>query len=192
MRPGILSSLLVCAFVAACGGQAASNAPATNRPQATAAVPVATAVPPEETDDDALPVTTGKGGTSIAHVEVGSGPLAGTYDATGEKLDCNLSSDASGATYQNLEFTDEFTGITIVVLDGGTAAPKISFQASFGPSILEQTYLEINTLDPSKPEGQATARLEDKGATIKWTVEGVTGEGVPIKASVECGPVDRR
>jgi hypothetical protein len=33
--------------------------------------------------------------------------------------------------------------------------------------------------------------MEDKGATIKWTVDGTTADGVAIKASIECGPVDR-
>ena len=132
------------------------------------------------------------GNTSIAHVEVGSGPQAGTYDATGPKIDCNTAKDGSGATYQDLTKTDGLSGLTFISGEGGATPAKIYFQAYFGEVSASQPILEISTLDPATAKGKATAQLEDKGATIKWTLDGSTADGVTIKATIECGPVDRR
>ena len=82
--------------------------------------------------------------------------------------------------------------MTFISGEGGATPAKIYFQAYFGEVSASQPILEISTLDPATAKGKATAQLEDKGATIKWTLDGSTADGVTIKATIECGPVDRR
>jgi len=132
-------------------------------------------------------------GTAIAHVEVASGPLAGTYDHTGVKVDCNMSGSGSGATNLNLEETDGFTGLTFISGETGANPGKFYFQVIFADpdlGILEQPALEINLLDAATATGSGTAQLEDKGGTIKWSVDGETADGIGLKGTIECGPVD--
>lgn len=130
---------------------------------------------------------------TVVHLEIQSGPLAGTYDATGEKSDCNTSSTGSGATYLDLDKTEGLTGLTFVSAEGGTTPGLFYFQALFGALGATQDFLEISALDPtSATGGSGTTQLEDKGATIKWTLNGMTADGVALVANIECGPVDRR
>lgn len=184
MRPAILTMSIVFAFLTGCGGQGAS----TTGPQATegpGGQPNATPTAP--------PVVPGGGSTSIAHVEVQGGPLAGTYDATGAKFDCNTAAGGSGATFLDMSAAEgKLSGLTFTSGEGGSNPAKFYFQALFGPVAMSQPVLEIMTLDPSNPRGSGTAQLEDKGATIKWTIDGTTADGVKVKATIECGPVDRR
>lgn len=184
MRPATL--ILCVALVAACGGQG----PAATGPQAPASQggqPQVTPIPPA--------VDPGGSGTAVAHVEVQGGPLAGTYDATSPKVDCNMSPGGSGATYSDTAKTKGFSGLTFVSGEGGASPAKLYFQANFADpaaGILQQPSLEIQTLEGVTPRGHGTAKLEDKGATIKWTIDGATADAVGIKATIECGPVDRR
>ena len=189
MRPGILISLLVCAFVAACGSPAATGAPGTAGTQPSSVSGQASPAPAQPTPTPPA-ANVGGAGTSIAHLEVASGPQAGTYDETGPKVDCNIASDGGGATFQDLAATEGLSGLTFIAGEGGASVTKVYFQAFFGA--IGGPYLEIVTLDPASKRGDATARLADKGNTIKWSIEGTTGEGVAIKATIECGPVDRR
>jgi hypothetical protein len=175
------AGLIMCALLAvgACGGGSAATAPATKAP-ATGGPAVATAPGGQ----------VGGTGTSVAHVEVKSGPQAGKYDATGAKVDCNMSSTGSGATYQDLTASG-LSGLTFASGVGGADPATFYFQALFGPFSLTQPTLEISTLVPTAPDGTGTAHLDDNGSTIKWTINGMTKDGVAITATIECGPVDR-
>lgn len=189
MRSGTLMLTALLALVAACGG----SSPSTGGPQATASPGTqaqATPNQPAATPND-QPTVNGAAGAVIAHLEVGGGPQAGTYDAQGEKLDCNVSAGASGATYLDLNKTSGLSDMTFVSGEGGTSPARFYFQALFGAMSASQPSLEIQTLDPASATGHGTAQLEDKGATIKWTIDGATADGTRIKASIECGPVNR-
>ena len=181
MRRSILILCAMTALVSACGGQGAAPA-GSQASVGQDATPVPPAAEP------------GGAGTAIAHVEVASGPLAGTYDHTGVKLDCNTSGSGSGATDLNLEETDGFKGLTFISAEAGANPAMFYFQALFADpdaGLLQQPALEINLLDPATASGSGTAQLEDKGGTIKWSVDGKTADGIGVKGSVECGPVDR-
>jgi hypothetical protein len=126
------------------------------------------------------------------HVVVASGPQAGTYDSTGVKSDCNISSTGSGATYIDVTKTDGVTGLTFSSGQGGASATQFYFDVLFGAVDIHQPVLEIDALDPTAPNGSGTATLADNGATIKWSIDGKTKDGVAITATIECGPVDRQ
>jgi hypothetical protein len=190
MRSGTLMLTVLAGLLAACGG----SSPATGGPQATATPGTqaqATPNQPAATPNN-QPTVNAVTGATIAHLEVGGGPQAGTYDATGEKLDCNVSSTGSGATYLDINKSTGLSGLTFSAGEGGANLTRFYFQASFGALTLSQVTLEIQTLVPGSEQGHGTAQMEDKGATIRWTIDGATADGVTIKASIECGPVDRR
>lgn len=128
---------------------------------------------------------------AVVHVVVGSGPQAGTYDSSGAKADCNISPNGSGATYVDLNKPDGVDSVVFTAGQGGPAPTSFYFQVLFAPFSLNQPTLEIDTLDPTSPKGSASVSVEDKGATIKWTIDGMTKDGVPVTATIECGPVDR-
>jgi hypothetical protein len=203
VRSLVLSATAL-ALVAACGGSpAASVAGPTTAPGQTAAptqpptgptiAPTTAASTPTAptTQETGTPPPVGGGGTTV-HVVVGSGPLAGTYDATGPKADCNVSPTGSGASYSDLTKTDGVDSLIFTSVGGGGANPtSFYFQVLFAPFSLNQDTLEIDTLVPSAPKGHATAFLEDDNTTIKWTINGSTKDDVPVMATIECGPVDR-
>ena len=188
-------SMVLLALVAACGGgsPAATSAP----PPATAAAPQAShAATPTQAPAGATPApvettpaVVGNAGV-VVHVVVGSGPHAGTYDSTGDKLDCKTGPSSSGATYEDPAKIDGVTGLTFAAAQGGTSPTQFFLQVLFGALTIHQDTAEIGTLDPSTPDGTGTATLEDKGATIKWTINGTTQDGVSLMATIECGPVD--
>ena len=180
--------LLLVWTVSACGGQAATGGPAST--QATPASAQPTSAPPQAT---VAPPSANAGGTgsSVAHVVVGGGPQAGTYDGTSPKVDCNLGATGSGATYQDLAKTNGMSGLTFIAGEGGASPTKLYIQLLFGPVTLQQPTLEIMTLDPASAKGSAKAQLEDTGGTINWTFDGRTADGVSVTGTVECGPVDR-
>ena len=186
MRSAIL--ILFVALVTACSSQTTAPGAATS-PQAPASQggqPQAT--PPASGD-------TGGAGSAVVHVEVVGGKLAGTYDATSAKFDCNISPGGSGATFLDTTKTKGLSGLDYASGQGGANPAKIYFQAQFGDptaAFLQQPALEIDTLVSGATKGHGTATLEDKGATIKWTIEGATADAIGIKATIECGPVDRR
>ena len=126
------------------------------------------------------------------HVVVGSGPQAGTYDSTGVKSDCNISSGGSGATYVDATKTDGVTGLSFSSVQGGASVTQFYFNVLFGPIDIHQPVLEIDLLDATAPSGSGTATLVDSGATLKWSIDGKTKDGVAITATIECGPVDRQ
>jgi len=187
MRSAIL--ILFVALVAACSGQTATGpATATPPPPASSDSGQPEATPPASGD-------TGGTGSAVVHVQVLGGKLAGTYDATSAKFDCNISPGGSGATFLDPTKTKGLSGLIYSSAEGGANPAKIYFQAQFADpaaALLQQPALEIDTLISGSAKGHGTATLEDKGATIKWTVEGATADGIGIKATIECGPVDRR
>jgi hypothetical protein len=189
MRKTSLTLFFSIAMLAACSsGGGATGSPGTGA-QATA---TDGSQPQDTTPTDTAGTGTAGTGTSVVHVEVTGGAQAGTYDSTGTKSDCNLSSSGGGATYEDTTKTDGVSGLVFSAIEGGTNPTKFYFQILFGAISAQQATLEISTLDAATPDGTATASLEDKGATLKWTIDGTTKDNVAIKATIECGPVDRR
>ena len=180
MRPGIPILLLLIALLAGCGSQG-SSATGTGQPAGSLQGGQSTPTPPPA----------GAGG-SVAHLEVLGGKLAGTYDSTGKKADCNWESNGSGADFVNIDATQGLNGLSFVSSEGGSNPGKFFFQALFAPFSLRQDTLEIDTSNPTKVLGSGKAQLDDKGATIRWTVDGMTADGTKMKGYIECGPVDRR
>jgi hypothetical protein len=168
--------------LAACGGSAAPTqqpGQATNQPgQPTPAGPTS-------------PPVIGGAGTSIVHLVVASGPLAGTYDKTGPKSDCNISPTGSGATFGDVSATEGLTSLIFTSIEGGASPAKFYFQVIFG-TYPDSQDLEVQIFDPATASGTGTAALQDNGATIKWTFNGTTADGIGVQATVECGPVDRQ
>ncbi len=182
MRRAILMLCVLFAAVAACGqGSSAtgSQAPASQggQPQATLSQSA---------------VDTGGSGTAVSHLEVQGGPQAGIYDATGPKSDCNISANGSGATYGDTAKTEGLSLLMFTSGEGGASPATFDFLVGFGATTMSQPVLEISTLAGTSAGGTGTAVLDDKGATIKWTIDGTTKDGATIKATIECGPVDRR
>lgn len=175
------AALSVLALVlAACGGTAA---PTTQPGQVQ---------PTTQPGQPTSPPVIGGAGTSVAHVVVASGPLAGTYDVTGIKYDCNISPSGSGATFLDLSLTEGLYTVTFSSVGGGANPTAFYFQALFGGVSSNDPGIEIQTLDPANPRGSGTAALQDNGATIKWSINGTSSDGIGVQATVECGPVDRR
>ncbi|MDQ6795834.1 MAG: hypothetical protein M3067_13655 [Chloroflexota bacterium] len=186
MRSAIL--ILCVGLVAACSGQ--TTAPGTG---SSSQAPASQGGQPQATPQAS--VAAGGSGTAIVHVEVLGGKLAGTYDATSAKYDCNNTPRGSGATYLDTTVTKGLSGVTFVTIVGGASPATFTFQADFADpaaGLLQQPSLVIDLIQPSSAKGHGTAKLEDKGATIKWTVDGATADGIGLKGSIECGPVDRR
>jgi hypothetical protein len=191
-------SVAAVAVLAACGGGSPA-APGTPRPAAsTGGSAQSAATGPSQaalTTPPPAPIASAPaaGGTgSVIHVVVGSGPQAGTYDASGLKSDCNIADDGSGASYSDMSKAEGVNTVVFTTASGGPAPKPFYFQVLFAPFSLNQAGLEISTLDQSAPRGSGTASLEDKGSTIKWTIDGKTADNVPVTATIECGPVDRR
>jgi hypothetical protein len=181
MRRAILMLCVLFATVAACGQGSSATGP--QAPASQGGQPQATPTPT---------VGAGGSGTAVSHLEVQGGPQAGSYDATGPKSDCNMSATGSGATYGDTAKTEGLSLLMFSSGEGGASPAKFYFLVGFGATIMSQPVLEISTLDPTTANGSGTAVLDDKGATIKWTIAGTTKDGAKIKATIECGPVDRR
>lgn len=132
----------------------------------------------------------------VATINVQSGPVAGSQEATGPKVDCNISPTGSGATYLDVEKSPGLYTMTFISAEGGAGPKAIYFQALFDQDLenlsADKPSIEVSTLDPTGPRGSGTAHLEDKGSTIKWTLTGTSEDGVGFTATIECGPVDRR
>jgi hypothetical protein len=185
--------ILCAALVAGCSAQApAGTGPAGG---ATSAAPGAPSVGDAGGASTPAPGEAGTSGTAIAHVDVASGSLKGTYDEKGFKYDCNKSSTGSGATFLDTKKVKGLSSLQFSAGEGGASPGSFYFVAAFAdPSLglLQQPGLEIATLAGTTKKGHGTANLEDKGATLKWTIDGTTADGIGVKATIECGPVDRR
>jgi hypothetical protein len=116
--------------------------------------------------------------------------LAGTYDGSGIKYDCNISNSGSGATFLDME-AEGLSNLTFSSGEGGASVDQFYFGVTFGPTLASTGGLEIQTLTPDSARGTGTATLQDNGATIKWTIDGTTEDGIGVDATIECGPVDR-
>ncbi len=193
-------SLAICAglitLVAACGGGAATSSvavsPATQS-QAVAATQSAPGTQSAEATQQAGASNAAATGTgSKVHLVVGSGPLAGTYDTSGPKTDCNISSTGSGATFVDVNATTGISSATFSAIEGGASPKAFYFQVLMAPvTVLNAPEFSITTLTPSATEGSGTASLTDNGATIIWSIDGTTKDNIPVTATIECGPVDR-
>ncbi len=184
----ISAGLLTLAFIAACGG----GGGATGQPTTPAGQPTTPAAGEPTTPPAGEPTTPAAGGTgSVVHVVVASGPLAGTYDRTGIKYDCNISDSGSGATFLDMETTEGLSTLQFSAIEGGATVTKFYLNIVFGPPMTSVDGVEIQTLVPGSERGSGTATLQDNGATIKWTIDGTTEDDIGVHATVECGPVDR-
>jgi hypothetical protein len=190
MVRNISFAIVVLVAAAACGNQAAATGTPPPQPAGhTAAASVGQAATEAALTTPGAPAGAG---SSAVHVVIGSGPQAGTYDSTGAKSDCNLSPTGSGATYIDTTKTDGVTSFIFTSVEGGAQVAKFYAQALFGPFTLQQSTVEINTLDAASASGSGTATMQDNGATIKWAIDGKSADGVAMTATIECGPVDRR
>lgn len=172
-------------ILAACGGSAVTP---TQRPGQATVQPVQPTVRPVE--PTLQPVVSGAG-TSVAHVVVASGPLAGTYDVTGINYDCYIDPSGSEATFLDDSVTEGLYSVHFATGEGGANPTLFSFAALFGGPSSDQSLIDIDTVDPDQISGSGTAALQDNGSTIKWTVNGTSPDGIGVEATVECGPVDR-
>jgi hypothetical protein len=181
-------------IVAACG--------ASTNPQGTGTQPAATATPAGATPG----TTAGGGGTAGAgtvtmHLEVQSGPKAGTYDKTGSNPDCKVFSGGSAANWVDpaLDAGQKVDGLYEMLIGSSVNGPspaQFSFQANLDwdpvndPAGFKTTALEI-LIVTGTTVGSGTMQLEDLGATIKMTVQGTSESGIGLRATIECGPVAR-
>jgi hypothetical protein len=191
MRSTTVLVIAISALLAACSGGPA--APVTQAPGQTASPGQPTASPGQPTASPGQPTSPPiVGGGSVIHVVVASGPLAGTYDRTGIKYDCNTSATGSGATFLDMATTEGVSSLTFSSGVGGASVTSFYFNVIFGAPATSTDVLEIQTLVADSAQGSGTATLQDNGSTIKWTIDGTTEDGIGIQATVECGPVDRR
>ncbi len=175
--------------LAACGGSPGQPTQQPGQPTQQPGQPTPATGQPTPIEPTPAPTAVGGAGTSTVHVVVASGPRAGTYDATGPKVDCNISPNGSGATYLDMSATGLYT-VTFSSAEGGASPTMFYFNALFGGPTSTEPGIEIQTIGAS-PRGSGTASLQDNGSTIKWTINGTGEDGVGVQATVECGPVDR-
>ena len=138
-------------------------------------------------------------GRATVRLDLEGGPMAGTYEAEGEKLDCNLAESGSGATWSDYEATNGLASFTFISEDGSTDPAGFSVYISLaGDEPMSESFtaaqeVNVNTgAFGAEPEGDGTARRTDSGDTITWDIEGTSAEGHAFTASISCGPVDRR
>jgi hypothetical protein len=133
------------------------------------------------------------------HLQVGSGPHAGTYDATMTDGGCSHGlggRDRWGNHYQADESDPKaFTTLLLDVADTKAAAAGTSaFQltAGFGPPFGDGgTKYKVNTLPNGKQAGSGTVTVQDKGQTATVTFEATSADGVALKGTIECDGVIR-
>jgi hypothetical protein len=176
--------LAACALaLAACGSPAAEGDGPGADPEPT----------PQANDDngDGGEDRPPRDGFVSVRVEVDSGAYAGTHEVTDDLLDCNITSNGSGATYLDLDKHDGLWDVTFISDDPGDSPARFHFDAKFDQpeDMMESSpRLRIDT-GVFGEEGCGTARLDDRGDSIVWTVEGTTDDGVGLRATIECGPL---
>lgn len=133
------------------------------------------------------------------HLEVGSGPLAGTYDATMTDGGCSAGLTGPGAwgnQYSvNKKDPKAFTSLQLIVPDAkGAAAGASVFQltAGFGPLFgTGATSYDVNTTSNGTQGGSGKVTVDDKGTTGKVTFDVKTAQGISLKGTIECNSVMR-
>lgn len=134
------------------------------------------------------------------HLEVGSGPHAGTYDATMKDGGCSYGLAGAGAwgNQYSVDKSDPkaFTSLQLIVPDAKAAASGTSeFQltAGFGPLFAsDATKYDVNTLpNASTKSGSGKVTVDDKGKTGTVTFDVKTADGVALKGTIECSAVMR-
>jgi len=136
----------------------------------------------------------------IIHLEVASGPRAGTYDAKMKDGGCSYGLAGAGAWGNQYSVNSKdpraFTSLQLIVPDAKTAAAGTSaFQltAGFGPLVGSGgTRYDVNKL-PTAPtkSGSGKVTVDDKGNTGKVTFDVKTADGIALKGTIECSAVMR-
>lgn len=133
------------------------------------------------------------------HLEVGSGPRAGAYDATMTDGGCSygLTSPGSWGNQYSVDKKDPkaFTSLQLIVPDAKAAAAGTSvFQltAGFGPLFGSgATSYDVNTTGKGTQGGSGKVTVDDKDTTGKVTFDVKTAEGVALKGTIDCSAVMR-
>lgn len=133
------------------------------------------------------------------HIEVGSGPLAGTYDATMTDGGCSygLTGPGSWGNQYSVNKKDPkaFTSLQLIVPDAkGAAAGTSVFQltAGFGPLFGSgATSYDVNTTSKGTQSGSGKVTVDDKVTTGKVTFDVKTAQGVALKGTIDCNSVMR-
>ena len=151
------------------------------------------------TGGDASAASTETGpSTGSVHLEVGSGPHAGTYDAQMTSGGCSygLAGEKSWGNQYSIDSKDpkQFSSLQLIVPDAKAAAGGTStFQltAAFGPLFGDgATSYDVNTTrGAGKGSGKVT--VEDHGTSGKVTFDAKTADGVPLKGTIDCKSVMR-
>jgi hypothetical protein len=133
------------------------------------------------------------------HIEVGSGPLAGTYDATMTDGGCSYGLTGPGA-WGNQYSVDKkdpkaFTSLQLIVPDTKAAAAGTTvfhLTAGFGPLFGSgATSYDINTTPQGTQAGSGKVTVDDKGTTGKVTFDVKSANGVALTGTIECNSVMR-
>jgi hypothetical protein len=133
------------------------------------------------------------------HIEVGSGPLAGTYDATMTDGGCSYGLTGPGA-WGNQYSVDKkdpkaFTSLQLIVPDTKAAAAGTTvfhLTAGFGPLFGSgATSYDINTTPQGTQGGSGKVTVDDKGTTGKVTFDVKSANGVALKGTIDCNSVMR-
>ncbi|HEX2778409.1 MAG TPA: hypothetical protein VHM30_02850 [Gemmatimonadaceae bacterium] len=136
--------------------------------------------------------------TGSVHLEVGSGPHAGTYDAPMTSGGCSygLAGEKSWGNQYSIDSKDpkQFSSLQLIVPDtkaaaGGTSTFELI--AAFGPLFGDgATRYDVNTTNGSK-KGSGKVTVEDRGTSGKVTFDVKTADGVPLKGTIDCTTVMR-
>lgn len=134
------------------------------------------------------------------HLEVASGPHAGTYDVKMTDGGCSYGlagPDAWGNQYSvDKKDPKAFTSLQLIVPDAKAAAAGTSvfeltagFGSLFGPDAAKY---DVNTLpNAATKSGSGKVTVDDKGKTGTVTFDVKTADGVALKGTIECSAVMR-
>ena len=133
--------------------------------------------------------------TSIT-LEIGAGPHQGSYETTSRDVTCSYGYAGEGLwgnQYSIDASTPETFSSLQLIVDARAAQEGTSeflTTVSFGPLFTPQsTSYTINTR--SDEEGSGFLTLDDRGGSATVHLEGVSGDGVPVSATIECHQVVR-
>lgn len=188
-RPSLSrSSLATCMIAALALACSKSDSSASGSDTATAA----------EGDVSAATTETGPS-TGSVHLEVGSGPHAGTYDAemtNGSGCSYGLAGEKSWGNQYSIDSKDpkQFSSLQLIVPDtkgaaGGTSTFLLT--AAFGPIFGDgATRYDVDTMKGEK-KGSGRVTVDDRGNAGRVTFDVKTADGIPLKGSIDCRTVIR-
>jgi hypothetical protein len=204
-------ALVLSAMLAACGGGETTTAPsnsgsaATTAPKPTTAAAAPTTAPPTSGSPTSAPASDlgdilNNKGEKISLTIGGSGPHAGTYQATSTEGACSTGTgNDNGGGWGNqysINSTDpkEFSSLQLIAdtEPGANETSKFLTTVTFGELFgASGTNYEIKTLDEDNPEGSGVVNIDDGGDTATISIKGETADGTPIEATIECLSVIR-